>query len=388
LRVKKPQLRVKEYPHSLTARYVIEGLRVNGKRRRLFFRTKAEADLELARIKKKRLREGEDALSIPDSLRIMARDCDALLAPFSKTILEATTFYLNHLQDINRSISLEALVSEYQDSRRRAGLSKVHLTDLRYRLGRFSRDLGSHPVRTLTTAQIEDWLHTLALGPKSFNNFRDRLAALFTYGQARHYVATNPVLAIQPIKQIDGPPEIFTPDDLAAVLGSADDSLLPMLVIGAFAGLRTAELLRLEWCEVDLVRGFIEVSAAKAKTARRRLIPIADNLAEWLRPYAGRTGKVYRATAAVYHKACGRTTRAAGLPRWPKNGLRHSYASYHLAKHENAPALSLHMGHVTPHMLFENYRELVTPEAAAHYWAIRPTALLPNIVPIQRTSTQ
>ena len=104
--MKKPQLRVKEYPHSLTARFVIEGLRINGKRKRLFFRTKAEADIELARIKKKRTREGEDALMIPDGLRIMARDCDALLAPFSKTLLDATTFYLAHLQDLNRSISI------------------------------------------------------------------------------------------------------------------------------------------------------------------------------------------------------------------------------------------------------------------------------------------
>jgi integrase len=384
--VKKPQLRVKEYPHSLTARYVLEGLRINGKRKRLFFRTKAEADIELARIKKKRAREGDDALSISDSLRIMARDCDAMLAPFSKTILEATTFYLNHLQDLNRSITLEALVAEYQDSIRRAGLSKVYLNDLRYRLGRFVSDFGAVPVRTLSSAAIEDWLHALELGPKSFNNFRARLASLFTYGQKRNYVTTNPVLAIQPVKLIQTPPEIFTPQELDKVLANADASILPTLAIGAFAGLRTAELLRLEWREVDLARGFVEVSAAKAKTARRRLIPIADNLAEWLRPYAGRTGKVYTHSSQAYHKTCAHITRAAGLPRWPKNGLRHSYASYHLAQHQNAAALSLHMGHITPHMLFANYRELVMPEAAACYWAIRPPALSDNIIALSAKS--
>jgi len=53
-------------------------------------------------------------------------------------------------------------------------------------------------------------------------------------------------------------------------------------------GLRTAEVLRLEWSDVDLVRGFVTVAAHKSKTARRRLIPIAQNLAEWVRcGYAG-----------------------------------------------------------------------------------------------------
>jgi integrase len=266
-------------------------------------------------------------------------------------------------------------VSEYQDSKRRAGLSKVHLIDLQYRLGKFARDFGPSPVRTLSSARIEDWLHGLELGPKTFNNFRARLAALFAYGQRRHYVADNPVLAIQPIKQVEKPPEIFTPEDLAAVLRRADASLLPMLAIGAFCGLRSAELVRLEWREVDLVRGYVEVRAAKAKTARRRLIPIADNLAEWLRPYAGRDGKVYTRSHQAYHNACARTAHEAGLQRWPTNGLRHSYASYHLALHQNAPALSLNMGHTSPQMLFANYRELVTPEDATRYWAIRPPAV-------------
>jgi hypothetical protein len=30
---------------------------------------------------------------------------------------------------------------------------------------------------------------------------------------------------------------------------------------------------------------------------------------------------------------------------WPHDALRHSYASYHLAKSQNAPALALELGH-------------------------------------------
>jgi integrase len=65
-----------------------------------------------------------------------------------------------------------------------------------------------------------------------------------------------------------------------------------MLVIGAFAGLRDAEIKRLDWSEIDLVRGHIEVKASKAKSARRRIVQIQPNLSAWLRPYSGKAGPV------------------------------------------------------------------------------------------------
>ena len=34
------------------------------------------------------------------------------------------------------------------------------------------------------------------------------------------------------------------------------------------------------------------------------------------------------------------------------------------------PRLALDMGHVTPHMIFNHYREIVTPEEAERYWNI------------------
>jgi integrase len=45
-----------------------------------------------------------------------------------------------------------------------------------------------------------------------------------------------------------------------------------------------AELSRLHWNAIDLERGIIEVRAGQAKTASRRIIPISDNLRQWLQP--------------------------------------------------------------------------------------------------------
>jgi hypothetical protein len=87
-------LRIVEYHHSATAKYVIEGARVNGKRRRYFFPTKEKAGQKLARMKIKQRREGENAPRLPDSLRVMALDCAQELKPFGKTLKDATDFYV------------------------------------------------------------------------------------------------------------------------------------------------------------------------------------------------------------------------------------------------------------------------------------------------------
>ncbi|MGO8699941.1 MAG: hypothetical protein ACLQVY_19775 [Limisphaerales bacterium] len=66
-----------------------------------------------------------------------------------------------------------------------------------------------------------------------------------------------------------------TDDSRTFVMTAMGHALLDVIAIGAFAGLRTAEIERLEWQDVDQSGGFIEVKAAKAKTRSRRLVPIS-----------------------------------------------------------------------------------------------------------------
>ena len=71
-----------------------------------------------------------------------------------------------------------------------------------------------------------------------------------------------------------------------------DDASLPYVAVSLFAGLRAAEVHKLDWSEIDLESGHIEVTAAKSKTAKRRLVPISENLAAWLLPVAKPRGLV------------------------------------------------------------------------------------------------
>ncbi len=375
----KEQLRIKEYKGTGAYQCYLDGLKVSGKRKRLFFRSTADAEAELKRLSRQHRREGEEGMAISSETRNLAAQCMRKLEPFGKTLWDATTFYIEHLQRVSGSVTVAVVFQDFSQAKERAQLSKAHLDGIRQRLGRFVRDFGTAPINSLTVQEIADWLYGLDLGPQSVNHFRGMLNALFGFALKRGLVERNPIAAIDKVKQSDGPPEIFTPEDLAKLLGSAPFELLPAIVIQAFAGLRTAEVLKLDWADVDLVRGYVKVASQKSKTAQRRVIPIQPNLAGWLAPYAASTGPIYGKSVHMYHREQRTLCEAVGIANRPNNGLRHSFASYHLARFEDAAKLMLQMGHTTTREIFQDYRELVTPEAAAQYWEIRPVAA-PNIV--------
>jgi integrase len=168
-------------------------------------------------------------------------------------------------------------------------------------------------------------------------------------------------------KEEKAPVSIFTPEQIASLLTKADATLRPFIALGAFAGLRTAELQRLDWSEIDLDRGFITVAASKAKTRRRRLVPISDNLKLWLTPIRQTSGPICVHVCAQ-HAA---REKCEGF-KWAKNGLRHSFISYRLAILHDTARVALEAGN-SPQVIFSHYRELVTPEAAKEWFDVKPS---------------
>jgi integrase len=61
---------------------------------------------------------------------------------------------------------------------------------------------------------------------------------------------------------------------------------------------------------------------------------------------------------------------------WPEDILRHSYGSYHLAKHRNAALTADQMGHKNSRMLYAHYREVIKdPNDVISYWAVLPPSI-------------
>lgn len=361
---------VRKYKHP-RLKFVLN-YREGAKRKRQFFETKEEANAEAARKDAQLKKSGTEGASITSRLREMAKECADRLSAHGKTIVDATDFFVSHLKATQKSCNASQLVNELLAAKQADGASGRYLSDLKHRLKRFSDDFNGQVIGTITSAQIDDWLRSLAVAPVTRNNFRRVLIVAFNYAKGRGYCLTNPADTTAKAKVVDAPVRILTVKETARLLDAATEETRPYFAIGAFAGLRSAELARLDWLNVDFESGLIEVTAKKSKTARRRFIKMQPNLVAWLAPYRLHTGSVLPINGRKKLEAVRRAAKLFG-ENWSDNGLRHSFASYHLAAFNNAAALALEMGHTGTDMIFGHYRELVKPKAAEAYWSIKPS---------------
>ena len=129
-----------------------------------------------------------------------------------------------------------------------------------------------------------------------------------------------------------------------------------MLAVGAFCGLRSEELNRLNWRDVRLAEGVIIVGADKAKTATRRVVPIPENCRAWIAPHTKPEGQINPAPHAG--ALIDRIERAAMRlkMKWVKNGLRHSFCSYCLALTSDPARVATEAGNIS--CAFDSLRPL------------------------------
>ena len=372
--------------------------RENG-RKRHFFATEQAALEFIVKEQTKAIRLGERAIGIPGSLHEDAIRAAEVLAPYpGASLTDAATFFANAKAQQSKSKTIRAIGDELLADRKANHSSTTHLKDLRLRLATFCETFGATLACNLTSTEVEKWLSSLRrrYSPRSVANYYRNANLLFSFSITKGYCKENPLTSIDKprIPATEGV-GVFTPDELKAILDAADKEVLPFMAIGAFAGLRSAEISRLDWKDVKFRRNLVEVTASKSKTARRRLVPITPTLAAWIVPYVDRTGSIippsfnirrrnaYR--AAGFGNPGSETTeeKAQGikLRHAPTNALRHSFASYRLASTNDAGKTAIELGHTSTTLLYNTYRELVTPEAAEAYWKVMPDQVAGTVLP-------
>ena len=185
----------------------------------------------------------------------------------------------------------------------------------------------ARPLAKVTASDIDAFLQSLNVSARSQNNCRTTIGTLFRFGQMKNYVPREHPCVSNVEKASHTAPEVqvFTPDEIEKLLRKAKPELVPALVLGAFAGIRSEELKRLRWEDIKPQQGHIEIKSANSKTKIRRLITIQKNLKAWLRPFANQTGPVtpFANLALQFAKLAKLAEfkwRKNGLRRWPSNG--------------------------------------------------------------------
>jgi integrase len=271
------------------------------------------------------------------------------------------------------------IVDELLAAKQNAGLSDRYIETLRTYLRRFADSFQTN-IGSINTGAIVRWLDSLKIGPRSRNNVRQAIVTLFNFARRRGYLPkgeTTEAADVETVRDHDGEIAILTPAQLTRLLRKSKPDYQLYFAVAAFTGIRSAELLRLEWSEINFEKGHIEVKARKAKTATRRLVPMQPNLAKWLAPYRGRKGKLFRSRRTV--DSAIKFAKRLNIP-WKANCLRHSYATYRLSIVPDAGRIALEMGN-SPAKFFTNYRELDRENNAPEWFAIEPPRRSRKIVP-------
>lgn len=304
-----------------------------------------------------------------DSVLVEFKEARDLL-PADVSLVEASRFFARHGVGNVEKRGLSDVVESFIGQLNADNRSKRHVEDARARLHKLAASFAS-PIDEISQRDLQRWLNDLKVAGRTKNNFRGLLVTLFKFARAHGYLPSGLPTAAEGLgkaKEHSGEIGILTPEHMIKLLGVASERLIPLLAIGGFAGLRTAEILRLDWGEIDFNQSHIEIKSGKSKTAQRRLAPLLPNLEAWLKPYRGRTGLVCPTNEVETERR--ELAKTLEIP-WPNNALRHSYGSYRMATTDDAQKVSIEMGN-SPNMIFRNYRKVVTKAEAAKWFEIRP----------------
>ncbi len=347
-------------------RWMVDARTLTGGKR-TFHATKAEAEGQASVEKTKRLNEGNSAFDTRE------------LAKYGWTIQKAVRFALQHLKAQANGVTLTEAINALTAQKVAEGTSEQYRKDFQNRLGRLSSAFPEKQISSITTEDLDEFLNGLVVSAGTRNTFRRDIRTLWSFAEKRNWAQARVAKATGKARVTFSAPEIFTPQEAERLLTSSKGDVLVYHALGLFAGLRVAEIQRLDWADIDLAGGWITISAAKSKTRSRRLVPVLDALKEWISPFSQKSGPIikaeFRKRQETARNAAGFTPAREGqladtLKPWPSNGLRHSFVSYRLAATNDAAKTALESGH-SQEILHAHYKELVRPEAAADFFAIR-----------------
>ena len=312
------------------------------------------------------------------------------------TLAEAVEGYMTNIVSVKRKDLAEAVEEFIQTDEprtkatdgQRAQLSSEYTRIRALRLRRFAHALPGHAVCDLSNQHLDAFFQGMPdASPKARNHHRAGIKQFIQWSVRNDYLApSNRLLEADSLRMEhanNGDIGIYTPNEFRALLETAEDSLKPLIAIGGLCGLRTAELLRLEWEDVWRVEGHIEISQTKSKTRLRRLVAICPALAEWLRPYHSYSGKLWKLSENCFHARCAEMCKAAGVKR-KDNGLRHAFCSFHFALHANENQTAQQAGN-SPAMVHQHYKGLATKAEGEAWFNVQPHRAA-NIVPLTAKS--
>ncbi len=347
---------------------------------RRFFRLKSDAEA-FCSIKRSEIATlGALADSLSSELKREALECSGKLKAFGVSLTAAVDWFIKSQPTGGAKVSIADASKALQSRIVADGYSRRHSQNVGQIVSSFGRGRMDAPVSSITEKDAQGWLDGYRtkqgqpLSVVAFNTYRRYLSVFFNYCLRQGWVSVNPLARVGARKVLAKVPRLLSPDELRVILEASTDCLKPVLAIQALCGLRVAEAARLRWSDVLWTENgsFIRIGADTAKTSRRRLAPVPDGLAGYLRGVSQGEGFVYspgKGSVDALQKATVGFRRSLFGVSWGRNALRASALSYRLALTRDAAATAFEMGN-SPTILMRDYRELTTAFEAKEWFGV------------------
>lgn len=194
--------------------------------------------------------------------------------------------------------------------------SPATITAYRHDLARFASFLGADahlPLKDITPPLIENWIASMRhLSTPTVRRALNALSALFTWAVRFNHAPSNPVDRVERPKATLRLQPCPSCEQVAALWDACHGTTEQTALIAmATSGLRRAELLALQWPDVDLTKGRLRI---RGKGDKHREVLIFTELAAHLHTLhvesdLPRTGPVFRGRQ-------GRALQQSTLQRW------------------------------------------------------------------------
>lgn len=374
-----------------------------GKRQRQRFKSLELAQVEASRIRALLLNEdasglqlkGKDLLAFSQANRV-AQELGMPLDMLAKehaaarkilgdvSVLEAAQFYERHGKTVKAKKTVSEVAEELIAGLKADKKSDYHIRDMERRLRVFAQEF-TGLITEVETKAINEWLRNLkgqdsygkelAFAPKTRNHYRNAVGQLFNFARDHGYLPKGMPTEVEGVKLLNVVPpenEIFTVEEMTTLLTHAPNHLVAPLAIKAFSGVRTEEMVRMDWSAVNFETKHITLSAEITKTKQRRLIPMSDNLVAWLAPFQGKTGRISArwVTPQTLVQAFDRFGKQHGI-HVGANKFRNSYITYRVAVTHDIQRVSLESGN-SPQVIQREYLELATESDGKRWFQIMP----------------
>lgn len=286
--------------------------------------------------------------------------------------------FLRWKAEHRRDTQVALLSKRFLASKRTKGRSAKTVSGLAYTLDEFGKRFGEYKLHELTRENVEKWLDAQGVGPRRWNNLLADIIALIRFGRRDGAVSTE-ITSVEKIerKRVSHKIETYTPEELEKLLRCVWKEWRPVIIFGAFCGLRPEEICPekesgkqgIRWEHVLWEKGKVDVPAEiGVRSRRRRFAPLTDAARAWLEPWRNEKGPV--AFERRFWHYLPQLKRSSGV-EWKFDALRHSFASYRLAIINDVQALALEMGN-SPTIIFRHYLSLKHVDEAEKWFGIRP----------------